>query len=125
MRRILITGSRDWTDETAVHTLILAEAFNLPPGEVVVIHGDCTTGADVIADAFARKQGYTVEAYPADWSQGRKAGPLRNQHMVDLGADICLAFPLPGSRGTLGCMKMAHRAGISLRVWSTTHDRDR
>lgn len=42
------------------------------------------------------------------------AGLVRNQLMVDLGADICLAFPLPGSRGTWDCMGRAEAAGIKV-----------
>ena len=43
------------------------------------------------------------------------AGPRRNQEMVDLGADVCLAFPLRGGYGTIGCMKLVEQAGIPLR----------
>ena len=32
--------------------------------------------------------------------------------MVDLGADVCLAFPLGESRGTRDCMRRASEAGI-------------
>ena len=49
---------------------------------------------------------------------GRKAGPLRNQKMVDLGADICIAFPQGESRGTRNCMKLADKAGIEVVVAS-------
>lgn len=34
--------------------------------------------------------------------------------MVDLGADLCLAFPLPDSRGTKDCMARAKKAGIKV-----------
>jgi hypothetical protein len=32
--------------------------------------------------------------------------------MVDLGADLCLAYPRGASKGTRGCAKMAVDAGI-------------
>jgi hypothetical protein len=32
--------------------------------------------------------------------------------MVSLGADICLAFPQPGSKGTWDCARKAADAGI-------------
>ena len=44
-----------------------------------------------------------------------RPGHVRNHHMVSLGADLCLAFPLGESRGTRGCMAAAHKAGIPVR----------
>lgn len=112
--RILITGSRHWSNGDVVRKEIAewvatAESKGLVP---VVVHGHCPTGADACANQIAFEMNLQMEVYPADWSQGRKAGPLRNQHMVDLGADVCLAFPLPNSRGTVDCMRRAHDAGI-------------
>lgn len=61
--------------------------------------------------------GLPVEAHPADWrSCGRAAGLIRNQRMVDLGADLCLAFPLGESRGTWDCVARARKAGIEVRI---------
>jgi hypothetical protein len=37
--------------------------------------------------------------------------------MVALGADICLAFPGPGSIGTWHCIKAAANAGIPVRIY--------
>ena len=82
--------------------------------EVTVVHGDAP-GADTLAKQVAEEYGMQVEAHPADWRKhGKAAGPLRNQRMVALGADICLAFPEPGSRGTLDCMRRAEAAGIGV-----------
>jgi len=112
--RILVTGSRRWADEDAVWMAIVNEARAEP---LVIVHGDCPTGADAIAKAGAEWMLDTVqEAHPADWSQGRGAGPRRNQEMVDLGADLCLAFPLGESPGTKDCMRRALAAGIPLHV---------
>jgi hypothetical protein len=36
--------------------------------------------------------------------------------MVDLGAYICLAFPIGESPGTRDCIERAEKAGIRLRV---------
>lgn len=118
-RRILITGSRDWSDRQAIKTALREHAR---PGDTLV-HGACPTGADAIADELWTKWG-PIERHPADWSMGRAAGPLRNQHMVNLGADVCLAFighctsprcSRPGvhdSHGATGCAAMARKAGI-------------
>lgn len=115
MMRILITGSRDWTDRSAILGSIaqFEEQSGVLPQEVTVVHGACPTGADAIADEMTHALGCQVERHPADWAtHGKAAGPIRNAVMVSLGADICLAFPLGESRGTRSCMRMARNAGI-------------
>ena len=58
-----------------------------------------------------------METHPADWStHGRAAGPIRNQQMVDRGADICLAFPTSSSIGTWDCVRRAKAAGIPVEI---------
>jgi hypothetical protein len=110
--RILITGSRNWTDREAIVSAIAHAVGVVPASEVVVVHG-AAPGADTLAADYARVAGYRVEAHPAYWDQfGRAAGHRRNAEMVALGADTCLAFALGPSPGTRGCMAMAVRAGI-------------
>lgn len=119
MTRILVTGSRDWHDIEFLDDVIrlMAEAY---PGATFV-HGACQ-GADTLAAEMWRKLGYPVEAHPAEWHRyGRSAGPRRNQYMVDLGADVCLAFIRNGSKGASGCARMAKAAGIETLVYEV-HD---
>jgi hypothetical protein len=118
--RILVTGSRNWPDkEIIANALIdLTNWFPIIWEDVVIVHGDCPTGADAMAQEFAEQHGIRTERHPADWKRyGKFAGPKRNQEMVDLGADICLAFILPGSRGTKHCMGAAEKAGIPVWVF--------
>lgn len=124
--RVIVTGSRDWSDEQLVRDALdrLLDELTVPGAcrELVIVHGDCPTGADFFAGRWgfdSAHQGVEVEAHPAGWNaHGKAAGPLRNAHMVSLGADLCLAFPLPlgPSRGTRDCMKKADAAGIPVRV---------
>ncbi|WP_352302760.1 DUF2493 domain-containing protein [Kineosporia sp. NBRC 101731] len=112
--RILVTGSRDWTDEDVVYEALVTYSL---PGDVIV-HGACPTGADAFADRWAVSNGRAVERHPALWRvHGRSAGPIRNQQMVARGAEVCLAFPLGVSRGTRGCMAMAGAAGIPVKIF--------
>lgn len=128
--RILLTGSRDWQDEDLIWNVLYR--YMPPRGSllhtVVLVHGDCPTGADSLVSTLWTANGGLEEPHSCDhecWTchhwehswrdRGKRAGPIRNKVMVDLGAVICLAFPLGPlgvSRGTRGCMALAEEAGI-------------
>lgn len=111
--RILVTGSRDWTNWNALNEALLDAAGQ--SHDIVVIHGTAR-GADTMADRWAIRQGVQVERYPADWERlGKRAGYYRNAEMVARGADICLAFIRKGSRGATMCADLAEKAGIPTR----------
>lgn len=117
--RILVTGSRKWTDKNAIY-FALYDAMRLLGTEeasaVTVVHGGAL-GADAIAGQGAAQIGMRVEVHKADWSVGRHAGLLRNQAMVDAGANICLAFPnSPGPSCTWDCINRALLAGIPVLI---------
>jgi hypothetical protein len=86
---------------------------------VTVVHGDCPTGADAYANMWGHIQpDVTIEKHPADWeTHGRAAGPIRNRKMVELGADVCLAFIKNNSPGASGTAQMAQEAGIKTLIF--------
>jgi hypothetical protein len=117
--RILVTGSRDWTDWGVIYrALVQAWDEVQRDGRAVLVQGECHLGgADLIAKQIWESWGLPVESHPAEMGpDGHVLGPKRNAHMVSLGADLCLAFPLPSSRGTRNCMRLAREAGIPVRV---------
>ena len=110
--RILVTGSRDWTDRDAIRNALLdALSTYTTIGAPQLVHG-AAEGADTIADEEWQAFAWPLaepERYPArDFSSPR----ARNQHMVDLGATVCLAFAQSWASGTGMCARMARRAGI-------------
>jgi hypothetical protein len=122
--RVLVTGSRDW-QEVGVVRRALAEVLAVRPHDqpLVVVHGDCPTGADIMAKVWALTtftsacnddyERVTEESHPAAWHvHGRQAGPIRNRAMVELGANVCLAFIRNGSRGASHTAALAEKAGI-------------
>lgn len=124
--RVLVTGSREWHSPAVVATALDAEA-SLADSQgltLVVVHGACHTGADAFADAWARRNGRQVERHPAQWGRradgtyDKTAGPRRNRQMVSLGADVCLAFLTPSSRGGASTAQMAERAGIPVNRYT-------
>lgn len=124
--RVLVTGGRDYTDRDTV-ARVLAHLqdfyiFGVEPEEIVLVHGDCkrfrddkTFDPDRSLDQLAAQEaadlGWQTEPHPADWSlYGANAGPIRNKHMVSLGANYLIAFP--GGEGTANCRRLAKAAGI-------------
>lgn len=117
--RVLVTGSRDWTDAETIRRNLIGVTGHLDAlRRVVVIDGACPKGgADDIAHKEAKSLGWGTERYPAeDFGSWPFCGPLRNAHMVSLGADVCLAFPGPNSSGTWDCVKKANAAGIRVII---------
>lgn len=118
--KILVTGSRDWTDSGKIATEIFRQLYEMKtdPGHAVLIVGGCPTGADKLALMYARETGMNVRIVEADWQTHRKAaGPVRNSAMVALEPDVCLAFIKNESRGATDCAHKAHKAGIETRIF--------
>lgn len=113
--RILVTGSRDWTDSEAIDSALWhawTDAGCPDRSTVTLVHGGAR-GADHIAAAIARRVGLNVECHPAAWdTRGRAAGKIRNAEMVNAGADVCLAFIRNESRGATHCADLAEAKGI-------------
>lgn len=116
--RILACGSLDWTDwRTVRQALTDVSADAEDRGEpITLIHGGAR-GADAMADAFAHRRWWEVEVYPANWARWPGvAGHIRNQAMVDSGADVCVAFWKDRSRGTASTIEKARAAGIPVVI---------
>lgn len=119
---ILVTGSRDWHDEsiiTAVLKHVEQDVRNQFPEQQVLfklIEGGAR-GADTFARYAAFELGWETLTMPANWSaHGKAAGMIRNQEMVNLKPDVCLAFPGSSSKGTWDCVNRCKAAGIPVVV---------
>lgn len=115
--RLLITGSRYFND-AGLMSAAISDAVSTLRGfgfdRVVLVHGGAR-GADMLAEHIGRSMGLEIEAHPAQWDvYGKAAGPVRNREMVELGADLMLAFPVGESRGTRGCMRFAVERGCAV-----------
>jgi hypothetical protein len=117
--RVLITGSRTWTDRAVIRRA-LAEVWVGDPATVLV-SGGSPTGADVLCEQCWTHWGGHLERHPARWSRhGRTAGFVRNQLLVTLGAQLCVAFIRDHSRGASHTVALAHTAGIPVVLYTNT-----
>lgn len=117
--RLLITGSRDWDDASAIsRALFQFWVENQDQWPITLVHGGAK-GADLMAAEIWAKQGpgFHTEEHKADWeTYGKSAGYVRNAEMVNAGADYCLAFIKDGSRGATMCATLASNAKIPTRI---------
>ncbi len=112
--RLVVTGGRDYRDREAVFGQLFAcrRSAARTGMTLVVIHGDCPTGADHWASLWCAKTGIAERRYAADWDRyGRSAGPRRNEEMLAVEQpDMVLAFP--GGQGTADCVRRARARGL-------------
>ncbi len=119
--RVLVCGGRDFSDTAWLYRVL----DDLAKRETIdcIIEGDAR-GADRIAGYWAKKNRVDLKLFPADWAgNGKAAGPIRNQQMLDEGRpDLVIAFP-----GGVGTRDMVTRAKTaSVQVFQPTNSkRDR
>jgi YspA, cpYpsA-related SLOG family len=119
---LLVTGGRDFCEavtssgEPRDRDLYMNERRALgyaldflKPSAVIV--GDAT-GADRWAKIWCDKRSVPCQIFKADWSLGKRAGPERNQRMVDKRPDAAVRFS--GGRGTQDCAHRCDVAGIDV-----------
>lgn len=111
--KLLVCGGRGYANRERVFAIL--DRVQAKHGPIVIIHGDCETGADRLADEWAKARGMFCVPYPAHWQLlGHRAGPERNQRMLeDAEPDAVVAFP--GGRGTADMVRRAKAASIP--VW--------
>ena len=119
MVRVLICGSRYWGKPIPIDVVVSGLVSIYGPDGVTVIHGGAR-GADELAGDAAQRHHCHVEVFNADWAgQGKAAGPLRNQRMIDESKpDVVFAFThdLETSRGTADMVRRAHAASVPTYV---------
>ena len=112
--RVLVCGGREYDDEERVFSIL--DAFHRDCGPIAaIIHGGAA-GADLLGHKWAiRNLPVLSVKFSANWKKhGKRAGPIRNQLMLDVGKpDHVIAFP--GGRGTADMILRAKAAGIPVR----------
>jgi hypothetical protein len=126
-RRILVSGSRDWSGDDAV-MLVTRELAQLRVGRQlapVLIEGEAS-GIDSIARNVARELGWPIAGFPTLgkwWNlHGKAAGMLRNEVMLSCLPSQVIGFSpaIAQSKGTRGCLVIAWELGLPVRVVDAT-----
>ena len=106
--RIIVCGGRDYANRAFVFKVL--DHILLTRGISEIIQGEAP-GADRWAREWAINRDVPLTRCRAEWEKyGKRAGPLRNRHMLTLKPDGVVAFP--GGRGTQDMITAAQEAGV-------------
>lgn len=125
----MICGTRIYHERfVAVVQDLLAHLEEEAAGEkrdLPIIYSGAAPGIDTIAAREAKRRGFPVKLFPADWNRhGSAAGPIRNSQMIAAKPTqvYCLPYPtLETSRGTLDTYNKAKAARIPVVVVKLPH----
>jgi hypothetical protein len=114
-KRVLVCGGREYTNDKLIYQTLdnyLISCLNA--GEDLILCCGGARGADALAKQWAVDNGIMHKIYNANWKKwGRRAGPERNQLMIDdFKPDLVIAFP--GGGGTADTISRANKAGIQV-----------
>jgi len=102
--KLIIAGGRKYVFTRGDAKRI--DAIN--PSEIV---SGGATGADAGGEKYAKVKDIPLKLFPADWSIGNKAGPIRNTEMAKY-ADAVALFK--GGYGTADMYKKAVANGLTI-----------
>lgn len=107
--KVLVCGGRNYSNRKQLFKML--DGIHGLWVITEIIHGGAS-GADGLAAAWGAENLGGSSAYPADWeTHGKKAGPIRNSLMLEVGKpDLVVAFD--GGRGTADMVSKANRAGV-------------
>ena len=114
MTKVLICGSRDYTDYETFSKI--AQQILKEYSSIEIISGGAR-GADALAERFAKEYSYKIQVFPADWDKhGKKAGMIRNNQMIKeiktCDTPIVIAFWDGKSKGTKNTINLAKKENI-------------
>ena len=119
MYRIIIAGSRNFTDYDLLERTLLDYTGLINHDQIEIISG-CTRGADKFGEEFANSLNYDIVRFPADWDRyGKSAGYRRNAEMAEYASHengVLFAFWDGMSRGTKSMIDLANRYKLDVHV---------
>ena len=112
MFRVIIAGSRDFSDYDVLKSYADVKLSNISRRDSIEVVSGCARGADTLGERYAEERGYGIKKFPADWNRyGKSAGYLRNVEMAEY-ADALIAFWDGKSKGTEHMICIAKKSWI-------------
>lgn len=108
--RVIIAGSRSIADMAVLERAIEKSGF-----EITEVLTGGARGVDSLAHDWAEEREIGVTIFPAHWTLGRCAGPLRNEEMAK-NADALIAVWDGHSRGTKDMIARARKHWLKVHV---------
>ena len=114
--KVIVAGSRGFDDYPLLEaTLDSYIGEHLEVLDVEIVSGGAT-GADTLGERYAKNRGDILKVFPAEWRKyGKGAGYIRNKQMAEY-ADHLVVFWDGFSKGSLGMIRDAEKAGIPVKV---------
>jgi len=110
---VIIAGSRYYTNYDAVCAVIACFPYTID----TVVSGVCR-GVDACGEQWARLHNKQLLAMPADWKTlGRKAGPIRNEYMVEAASGLILIWN-GRSKGSADILKRAINHDLLVHIYN-------
>jgi hypothetical protein len=106
--KTIIAGSRTLTDIAHVQRAISDSGF-----EITEVVSGKARGADTLGEMMARRLRLPVKEFPADWSKGPSAGPIRNRQMSDYAEALILVWD-GESKGSANMLQEAKKRGLRI-----------
>jgi hypothetical protein len=112
--KTIIAGSRWIDNKEFVFSRLIISAGLWTITEVVC---GCAKGVDTLGKEWAQSKQIPVKDFPADWSIGRAAGPIRNGQMAEY-AEALIAIKGPDSRGTEDMIIKSKKKNFPHSIWT-------
>ena len=114
--KVAVIGSRSFTNYQRLESVLLYSFGQQVKNKSILIVSGGASGADTLAERFAKEYSLEKEIYPANWDKyGKKAGYLRNE-MIVKNSDTVIAFWDGISKGTKHSINLAKKHHKALLV---------
>lgn len=115
MFKVIVAGSRNFSDYELLERNLTVLLRNYKPEEIEIVSGGAR-GVDILGEKYAKEKGCKIKRFIPDWDgKGKSAGYLRNWDMAKY-ADACVVFWDGKSKGTKHMMDLATKEGIKLKT---------
>jgi hypothetical protein len=120
MIRVIIAGSREFTDFEYAKKKLEPLFKNINKDEIEIISGNAR-GADKIGEEWAKFKNYKLSIFPAQWNKfGKSAGYKRNEEMANYAKESetprLICFWNYESKGTKHMIDIAKKLNIKTKI---------